>query len=369
MLYYLSFLRLPNKSVNLSHKLIFSVQITNDLRTEYYDNQTGLTIDAALLIQNRPSKPIKLPSILTYKSNKDSYKLIEIEGLSSMGIRPGDKVSLLVWARGSSTRPLLSDLKAHSPDCKTPIPVTSLPITMATNVPHSDKHSRIQRSFMFEKSLIHILEDTSYDLDKVGANCWRWQLVNMFQKLWDSGLAMSAILTEKISSEKYNFFGGSSKPLRIMELGTGTGILSITLAALLEKTPHKHTIVATDLAPALPLLKQNVDRNSRLFNKNDVFVRELAWGSQSPLEKEHFDVIIAADVAYNTSSFPMLLSTLDTLFQVNSSAKFILGYKYRDYGEADFWELLKNINLNARLIESTMGEQGSATEIWEFTKE
>ncbi|TIB77079.1 hypothetical protein E3Q22_03224 [Wallemia mellicola] len=176
---------------------------------------------------------------------------------------------------------------------------------MATNVPHSDKHSRIQRSFMFEKSLIHILEDTSYDLDKVGDNCWRWQLVNMFQKLWDSGLAMSAILTEKISSEKYNFFGGSSKPLRIMELGTGTGILSITLAALLEKTPHKHTIVATDLAPALPLLKQNVDRNSRLFNKNDVFVRELAWGSQSPLEKEHFDVIIAADVAYNTSSFPM----------------------------------------------------------------
>lgn len=136
-----------------------------------------------------------------------------------MGIRPGDKVSLLVWARGSSTRPLLSDLKAHSPDCKTPIPVTSLPITMATNVPHSDKHSRIQRSFMFEKSLIHILEDTSYDLDKVGDNCWRWQLVNMFQKLWDSGLAMSAILTEKISSEKYNFFGGSSKPLRIMELG------------------------------------------------------------------------------------------------------------------------------------------------------
>ena len=77
----------------------------------------------------------------------------------------------------------------------------------------------------------------------------------------------------------------------------------------------------------------------------------------------------AADVAYNTSSFPMLLSTLDTLFKVNSSAKFILGYKYRDYGEAEFWELLKNINLNARLIESTMGEQGSATEIWEFTKE
>lgn len=83
-------------------------------------------------------------------------------------------------------------------------------------------------------------------------------------------------------------------------IGTGTGILSITLAALLEKTSHKHTIVATDLAPALPFLKQNVERNSRLFDKNDVFVKELAWGSHSPLEKEHFDVIMWVLLAYHS---------------------------------------------------------------------
>ena len=118
--------------------------------------------------------------------------------------------------------------------------------------------------------------------------------------------ASSILLAERLcaSPGKYgldlNTSGGGG--LRVLELGAGTGLLSITVAQILARgqvrTPPPF-IVATDFHPdVLANLQRNVDGND---DTQVIFVRELDWSqpnsSSAPFDRP-FDVILAADVVY-----------------------------------------------------------------------
>ncbi|KAG6895609.1 hypothetical protein C0992_000379 [Termitomyces sp. T32_za158] len=102
----------------------------------------------------------------------------------------------------------------------------------------------------------------------------------------------------------------SNRPLRVLELGAGTGLLSILVAKLLHSSSHPPTVIATDFHPdVLANLAINVAANlssspipsSSTCTSSQVQVHILDWEyptTSSPLD-EPFDVILAADVIYH----------------------------------------------------------------------
>jgi SAM-dependent methyltransferase len=90
----------------------------------------------------------------------------------------------------------------------------------------------------------------------------------------------------------------SAQPLRVLELGAGTGVLSMVAAQLLGAGA---LVVATDFHPAV---LENLSRNMAA-NAPGVLVRALDWADPDALASELpasapgvFDVLLAADVVY-----------------------------------------------------------------------
>lgn len=119
---------------------------------------------------------------------------------------------------------------------------------------------------------------------------------------WGSAI----LLAERICAAP-NHFGlpvseEKGGPLRVLELGAGTGLLSIVIAKLL---PFSQTsVIATDYHPdVLANLIANVHANFPSVSSSQlpVEVHALDWQcpSSSSLPHETFDMVIAADVIYH----------------------------------------------------------------------
>ena len=76
--------------------------------------------------------------------------------------------------------------------------------------------------------------------------------------------------------------GPRSAPMRVLELGAGTGALGIALACSL---PNIH-VTLTDLAPVVPLMNTNADATrdaGKLADGSETHVAELAWSRDAVL--------------------------------------------------------------------------------------
>jgi len=144
----------------------------------------------------------------------------------------------------------------------------------------------LTRSFLFDgesgESIAIELNDAPLDKEdhtSVGLQSWA-----------------SSILLAKRMCMSPGSFSLQPSPNRILELGAGTGLLSIVTAKLCGD--DKPTIVATDFHPeVLDNLCKNVATNAV-----PVQVCKLDWefpAFASPLD-DHFDVIFAADVIYHS---------------------------------------------------------------------
>ncbi|KAJ7638354.1 putative methyltransferase-domain-containing protein [Roridomyces roridus] len=110
---------------------------------------------------------------------------------------------------------------------------------------------------------------------------------------WGSAI----VLAERLCADPASFDLVSGRPLRILELGAGTGLLSIAVAKLL---PHS-TVIATDYHPAiLANLGLNIRTNFPLDPARITAV-ELDWAQPvlAGALDAPFDVILAADVVYH----------------------------------------------------------------------
>ncbi|KAI9445049.1 putative methyltransferase-domain-containing protein [Lactarius indigo] len=119
--------------------------------------------------------------------------------------------------------------------------------------------------------------------------------------------ASSILLAERICADSTRFGLEATlhgEGLRVLELGAGTGLLSITAARILARTQSRTPpfIVATDFHPdVLANLQRNVDAND---DAGGVIVQELDWSRpnlDAPPFDQAFDVILAADVVYEPS--------------------------------------------------------------------
>jgi len=113
--------------------------------------------------------------------------------------------------------------------------------------------------------------------------------------------ASSIILAERICWEPSPFhFDALDRPgVRILELGAGTGLLSIVASKFLPSTE----IIATDYHPdVLSNLRSNVSTNVSGQDQSSISVQALDWSSpptDGPFSEGSFDMILAADVIYH----------------------------------------------------------------------
>ncbi|KAF8899351.1 putative methyltransferase-domain-containing protein [Infundibulicybe gibba] len=115
--------------------------------------------------------------------------------------------------------------------------------------------------------------------------------------------ASSILLAERICASPSKFLPshGRRDAFRVLELGAGTGLLSIVATKLLQDSS---TIIATDYHPdVLANLKININANfpTSTTTLPPIDVQPLDWENPNyvaPLDVE-FDVILAADVIYH----------------------------------------------------------------------
>ena len=116
--------------------------------------------------------------------------------------------------------------------------------------------------------------------------------------------ASAIIFSERMCAapETFGLVTGATGKLRILELGAGTGLLSLVAAKIYEQNPCAAEIVATDFHPSvLANLQTNVATNFPTTRDTAVLVRPLDWQTpqyDDPLDKP-FEIILAADVVYH----------------------------------------------------------------------
>jgi predicted nicotinamide N-methyase len=281
----------------------------------------------------------------------------------------------LVLSSGTSRKDQVLSLNDENLGCR-PFPVLSDPIFFSARSSKAVKQEQIQRSYTLtainrdNPVIFHIIEQTSFDLDK---------------KIWDSGIGLSSWLTQLhsgmiantalVSRVKDALFASKCN---VLELGAGTGIVAVVLSILrgLFNSPViSGKIITTDLPSALPLLQSNITSNQSLYPGNAPKGVVLDWGepdisTQVASFVSGIDVIVMADVTYNTASFPALVGTLSRLimFSMNvaptKSPLIILGYKERDVAERTLWEMAEKIGIRFEEVAQIPGAVGTPVEVW-----
>lgn len=374
MFYYISFLRPPPTQATLSGEpIVITPQIANDLRTEYYTDVQDIFYSWSLHSPTPSSSVITKPAKLTSWRASTMYKEIPVP--SPRNARDGEYWRLILssgTSRKDQVLPLSDGNLGHLP-----FPVFSDPIFFSTRQSKAVKQERIQRSYTLtvtngdHPTIFHIIEQTSFDLEK---------------KIWDSGIGLSSWLvqlhsgivahTALVSKVKNVLFASRCD---ILELGAGTGIVAIALGilrGLLESPVISGKIITTDLPSALPLLQGNINLSQSHYHPgNAPEGTVLDWdepdiSTQAASFVSGIDVIVMADVTYNTASFPALIGTLSRLIRFSMSVApakpplIVLGYKERDAAERILWGMAEKIGIRFEEVAQIPGAEGTPVEVW-----
>jgi predicted nicotinamide N-methyase len=151
--------------------------------------------------------------------------------------------------------------------------------------------------------------------------------------LWRASIAFAQVILQQHHFPPSNPLVDKDmlRESHILELGAGTGLLSIALSACAK------SYTATDIAPLLPLIRKNVALNFSGWTQNtkppeglpgsNVFVEELDWETllslpptgrsryypKPPELNAKWDLVLIVDCIYHPSLLPALVETIETV--------------------------------------------------------
>ncbi|CAB9521531.1 EEF1A lysine methyltransferase 3 [Seminavis robusta] len=109
--------------------------------------------------------------------------------------------------------------------------------------------------------------------------------------VWDAGYILAEHVIHEQDEWKQLQHGKHGKPVRMVELGAGTGITGLMVASGMPESVH---MSLTDLPSLMPLLQRNLERNqSSAGGRLQATAFPLAWGTNVT---GNYDVILGADV-------------------------------------------------------------------------
>ncbi|KDR67997.1 hypothetical protein GALMADRAFT_105366 [Galerina marginata CBS 339.88] len=156
--------------------------------------------------------------------------------------------------------------------------------------------------------------------------------------LWKASIDFAQLVLQKYYSGSNNglFDRELLSTINLVELGSGTGLLSLALSPLV-----KH-YTATDIGPLVPLIQKNVTLNfpgwPRLSSGNkgaNISVEELDWmaiEAATPsqrvkiydTEAQPIDLLLIVDCIYHPSLIPPFLTTVDYLTTPDRTAVLVV---------------------------------------------
>ena len=148
--------------------------------------------------------------------------------------------------------------------------------------------------------------------------------------------------------------------LRILELGSGCGVVGIWMASSFPRTE----VIMTDLPEAMSILEMNMV-HTRLANGSKLARAELDWHKAVPkgIAERSFDLIIVSDCTYNCDSVPALIKTIAVLLRQCPEALVVIAMKIRHESELAFFDLMTEGGL-AKVEKAVIGlshiQDGSA---------
>jgi predicted nicotinamide N-methyase len=126
--------------------------------------------------------------------------------------------------------------------------------------------------------------------------------------VWDAGIVLALYLTHPEIVARFN----SAPVNHVLELGSGTGVVALAIAAAWRA---RH-VTATDILGVLPLLRRNISLNKAITRPGtSVIARQLRWAEADDALQVPFipcDVLVGSDLVYADSidQIALLLSTL-----------------------------------------------------------
>ncbi|KAI9739619.1 MAG: hypothetical protein M1834_006337 [Cirrosporium novae-zelandiae] len=126
------------------------------------------------------------------------------------------------------------------------------------------------------------------------------------------------------------------RKLKIIELGTGCGLVGILLAQLISHCDVAITDQDNELAQI------NI-KYATPAKSSTVTFETLRWEEELPasLVGKRFDLVIISDCTYNTDSFPALVGTISRLAEQEPDIKVIIATKVRNEEEKIFFPMMK----------------------------
>jgi len=135
----------------------------------------------------------------------------------------------------------------------------------------------------------------------------------------------SCVLAQMMIDHGDEFFPGGSKKLHVLELGAGTGLVSLTAAKVLSSMRSPAEITATDYHDTvLENLQYNVSLNAA---GSAVNIQYLDWSTFSPPSADvspemdlegRYDVILGTDICYSPPHVPWVYNTIHRLLGLNA---------------------------------------------------
>lgn len=151
--------------------------------------------------------------------------------------------------------------------------------------------------------------------------------------------------------------GPDHRPLKVLELGSGTGLVGIAAAVTLGAN-----VTVTDLPHVLPNLQFNVDANANLvaLQGGTITVAPLRWGKDGDVEtiERDFELVLASDVVYHDHLFEPLLQTLRLLMDGDKKMVFVMAHLRRWKKESVFFKRAKKL-FNVEVIHVDSPCEGS----------
>ena len=152
---------------------------------------------------------------------------------------------------------------------------------------------------------------------------------------------MIALQAEGLPLVEESISSAAFKKLNIVELGSGCGIVGISLA----QTIPDCDVLLTDLPEAKEIAERNIAQMNSAMGSKARFI-ELDWEQPLPLsvQTKTFDLIVVADCTYNPDSHEALVRTLQALVGKAPKSVVLLSMKVRHETELSFFELMAKAN-------------------------
>ncbi|KAL6224640.1 hypothetical protein ACLB2K_003495 [Fragaria x ananassa] len=134
----------------------------------------------------------------------------------------------------------------------------------------------------------------------------------------------------------------SGRRLKILELGSGTGLVGIAAAATLGAC-----VTVTDLPHVTDNLRYNVELNAAVLGGSggSVSVAALRWGEAEDAEAigREFDLVLASDVVYHDHLYEPLLKTLSFLLLGEGGVVFVMAHLRRWKKDSAFFKRARKV--------------------------